>query len=79
MWGTAAPRRRGTTSVPRTTAEGQIARMLRRRWAAADPRSGRVVFISHCLLDENAARGVSIAQTEHDMVAEITRAGAVAP
>jgi predicted secreted protein len=39
---------------------------------------GRGLFIE-CLDRALAARGVSVAQTEHDMVAELTRAGAVAP
>jgi predicted secreted protein len=30
-----------------------MARSFRRRWPAADARSGRVVFVSHCLLNEN--------------------------
>jgi uncharacterized protein YbbK (DUF523 family) len=30
-----------------------MARSLRRRWPADDARSGRVVFVSRCLLNEN--------------------------
>lgn len=30
-----------------------MARSLRPRWTAADARSGRVAFVSHCLLNEN--------------------------
>jgi predicted secreted protein len=32
---------------------GAMARSLRPRWTAADARGGRVVFVSHCLLNEN--------------------------
>jgi predicted secreted protein len=43
----------GTASVARTTAADPRARSPRRRWVASDERSGRVAFVSHCLLNQN--------------------------
>jgi hypothetical protein len=62
------------TSAPREAIEVVDMTQSQRREVSGpvDARSGRVVFVSHCLLNEN------VRYTEHDLIAELSDAGVVA-